>query len=70
MPFTIKGWIDADATAAARLQAAGAILLGVTNVGHDHPVHGPTRNPYDPGHTAGASSSGEAALCGAALVSR
>src|SRR5689334_9134605 len=45
---------DADATAVARMRAAGAILLGKTNcppfgggIETDNPVYGRTSNPYD-----------------------
>lgn len=54
-----------DATVVARLRAAGAILLGKSNILTDSPLHGPTRNPYDPARTAGFSSSGEAAIIAA-----
>jgi len=63
----------ADDLVAARLRAAGAILIGKTNTpawGHGshsfNPVHGPTRNPYDLGRSAGGSSGG----AGAALAAR
>jgi fatty acid amide hydrolase 2 len=62
-----------DATAVARLRAAGAIPLGVTNVSElcmwmesINTVYGRTRNPYDPTRTAGGSSGGEGAIVGAA----
>ncbi len=54
-----------DATVVARMRAAGAILLGKTNVGSGAPVYPPPRNPYDAARTPGASSSGEAAIVGA-----
>ena len=54
-----------DATVVARMRAAGAILLGKTNVRADNPVYGPTRNPYDLERTPGGSSSGEAAIIAA-----
>lgn len=61
-----------DATGVARLRAAGAIPLGVTNVSelcmwmesHNH-VYGRTRNPYDPRRTVGGSSGGEGSVVGA-----
>ncbi len=56
-----------DATAVARLRAAGAILVGKTNTSElcAHPdsvnaVYGATRNPFDPERSAGGSSGGEA----------
>jgi len=62
----------ADATAVARMRAAGAILLGKTNcpeygggIETDNPVHGRTSNPYDPARTPGGSSGGEAAIIAA-----
>jgi amidase len=54
-----------DATVVARLRAAGAILLGKTNV-RENPVYGRTCNPYDLSRTPGISSSGEAAIIAAA----
>jgi amidase len=51
-----------DATAVARLRAAGGVLLAKTNVGLDHHVHGTCHHPLDPGRSPGGSSSGEAAL--------
>ena len=48
-----------DATVAARVRAAGAVILAktcVTETGYS----GPVRNPWDPSRTAGPSSSGEA----------
>jgi amidase len=63
-----------DATAVARLKAAGAILLGKTNVSEmaltyesDNPLFGRTNNPHDLGLTAGGSSGGEAAAISACL---
>ena len=60
-----------DATVAARLRAAGAIPIGVTNVSElmmwmetDNKVYGRTNNPYDPTRTAGGSSGGEGAIVG------
>jgi amidase len=54
---------DVDGVAAARLQAAGAILLGKSNVPPmlmsaqtDNPVLGRTSNPWDRARTAGGSS--------------
>lgn len=56
----------ADATAVARLRAAGAIVLGKTNVGERSEAFGATLNPHDPTRTPTGSSSGEAALVAAA----
>jgi amidase len=61
-----------DATVVARLRAAGAILLGKTNVPPggggiecDNLVYGRTNNPYDLDRTPGGSSGGEAAIIAA-----
>src|SRR4051794_1978090 len=63
---------DRTAPAAARLKAAGGILLGKTNcppygggTETDNPVHGRTNNPYDLARTPGGSSGGEAAIVAA-----
>lgn len=63
-----------DATVVARLRAAGALLLGKTNM-HEigigvtgiNPHHGAARNPYSPEHATGGSSSGSAAAVAAGL---
>lgn len=54
-----------DAAAAANLRAAGAILYGKTTTpefGHkvltDSPLHGITRNPWNPARSCGGSSGG------------
>jgi amidase len=61
-----------DATIVARLRAAGAILLGKTNLSElalaaetDNLVYGRTNNPYDVSRTPGGSSGGEAAIIAA-----
>ena len=54
-----------DATAVARLRAAGGILLGKTNVAVENPVYGRTNNPYNPLYSPAGSSSGEAAIVAA-----
>ena len=62
----------ADAVVVARLRAAGAVVLGTTNVaemlmGYEtvNPLHGRTSNPWDPGRTPGGSSGGESAAIAA-----
>lgn len=62
----------ADAPTVARLRAAGAIPLGVTNTSElcmwmesDNPVYGRSNNPYDPRRIVGGSSGGEGAIVGA-----
>ena len=61
-----------DAVTVARLRAAGAIPLGVTNVSElcmwmesNNNVYGRTNNPYDLSRTVGGSSGGEGAIIGA-----
>jgi fatty acid amide hydrolase 2 len=63
---------EADATVVTRLRAAGAIVLGVTNVPEGgmwmetyNPIYGRTSNPWDVTRTPGGSSGGEAALVAA-----
>lgn len=65
---------ERDAAAVARLRAAGAIILGKTNVAemaasYDtvNPVFGQANNPYDLARTTGGSSGGEAAAIAACL---
>ena len=62
----------ADAAVVSRLRAAGAIVLGTTNVADmlmgyesDNPLHGRTNSPWDPERTPGGSSGGEAAAIAA-----
>ncbi|MFI5674361.1 amidase [Streptomyces cellulosae] len=63
-----------DHVTVARLRAAGAVVVGLTNVpelcvfGTTEGVHGTARNPWDPSRTAGGSSGGSAAAVAAALV--
>lgn len=61
-----------DAVTVARLRAAGAIPLGVTNTSElcmwiesNNRVYGRTNNPYDPSRIVGGSSGGEGAIIGA-----
>ena len=63
-----------DATVVARLRAAGAIVVGKAHM-HEIGVnpngcnahYGPARNPYNPAHDTGGSSSGPAAAVAAGL---
>src|ERR687892_2259034 len=58
-----------DATALSRLRAAGAVIMGktvTTEFAHFSP--GKTRNPHNPEHTPGGSSSGSAAAVAAGMV--
>jgi Asp-tRNA(Asn)/Glu-tRNA(Gln) amidotransferase A subunit family amidase len=57
-----------EAASVTRLKSAGALILGktfTTEFAYFSP--GPTRNPYNPEHTPGGSSSGSAASVGAGL---
>jgi amidase len=65
---------ERDATVAARLKAAGAVLLGKTNTPEFtlsfetvNLVYGQTRNPFDRNRSPGGSSGGAAAAISAAL---
>ena len=70
-----KGYISQhDAPAAARTRAAGAVLLGKTNVPpmladwqSANPIFGRTGNPWDLERTPGGSSGGSAAAIAAGL---
>jgi len=64
-----------DAAAVARLRAAGAIVLGKTNVSmfcadlqSNNPIFGATNNPWDLTRTSGGSSGGAAAALAAGLT--
>ncbi len=63
-----------DSTIAARLKAAGAIILGKANMNEIginpiglNPHYGPARNPFDRTRIAGGSSSGSASAVAAGL---
>ncbi|MFE6487033.1 amidase [Streptomyces sp. NPDC088747] len=65
---------DHDHVTVARLRAAGAVVVGLTNVpelcvfGTTDGVHGIARNPWDLSRTAGGSSGGSAAAVAAGMV--
>ena len=66
---------DVDSTVAVRLKAAGAILLGKSNVPPlamsaqtSNEIFGRTSNPWDVSRTSGGSSGGAAAAVAAGLV--
>jgi len=71
-----KGWQPAeDAVVVARLKAAGAIILGKTNVPFMladfqsyNEIYGTTNNPWDLGRTPGGSSGGSAAALAVGYV--
>ena len=58
-----------DATVVAMLRAAGAVIMGKT-VTTEFATYTPgkTRNPHNPAHTSGGSSSGSAAAVAAGMV--
>jgi aspartyl-tRNA(Asn)/glutamyl-tRNA(Gln) amidotransferase subunit A len=63
-----------DAPSVAGLKAAGAVIVGKTTTTEfgwkspgDCPLHGITRNPWNPAHTTGGSSSGAGAAGAAAF---
>ncbi|GAB1326192.1 amidase [Streptomyces sennicomposti] len=64
----------ADHVTVARLRAAGAVVVGLTNVpelcvfGTTEGVFGTARNPWDPARTAGGSSGGSAAAVAAGMT--
>ena len=64
-----------DAVAVGRLRAAGAVILGKTNIPPfladwqaNNPVYGRTRNPYDLARSPGGSSGGAAAALAARMI--
>jgi amidase len=70
-----KGYVSPyDAPVATRTRAAGAVLLGKTNIPpmladwqSANPIFGRTNNPWDLGRTPGGSSGGSAAAIAAGL---
>ena len=64
-----------DCTEVARLRAAGAVIVGLTTAPEfgipsftNSPLHGVTRNPWNPERTPGGSSGGSAAAVSAGML--
>lgn len=65
----------ADSVHVSRLKAAGLVIFGRTNTCElglsltcEPQLHGPTRNPWDPGRISGGSSGGAAAAVAARML--
>src|SRR6185503_1522306 len=81
VPVALKAEVDEGGEFERRVRAAGAIVIGTTNLPElaawpftETERWGISRNPWDPGRTPGGSSGGSAAavaagMCGAALGS-
>ncbi len=75
VPERAEAIADDDARVAARVQAAGAVIIGKTNVPpyaadwqSDNPLFGRSNNPWDLSRTPGGSTGGGAAALAAGLT--
>lgn len=72
LPWRANTLAECDEAHVAQMKAAGAVILGKTNVAQqllyaesDNPLYGRTNNPWNPERTAGGSSGGEGAIIAA-----